>query len=173
MVLRTTCLLSLCCLLYCCTAASVPKTDPHNQFLPRNEKVHKSGTPDTIVDDVVGKALTDLFGPDAAAESQSIRIFPNTPSGRLAHAKHLSSTGNYAEATRTYYGLYTDVEADKGIRAEACFRLGQLYSSLLNQQRNEKVAVYFFEKLLSDFRNSEFQAEAQARLAILRQNQQR
>ena len=104
---------------------------------------------------------------------ENVEFYSKSPKGQLRYAKHAASEGDYDLAISVYTRLYKDKSIGAAIRAEALFRLGKIYSSILYTNRDFDKAVYLFEKLISEFPNSEFRLDAEQSIKNIHKLSQR
>ncbi len=92
---------------------------------------------------------------------QNAEFYSKSPEDQLRYAKHAASKGDYDLAIAVYSKLYKDESNDAAIRAEALFRSGKIYSNLLYLYKDYDKALYFFEKLIAEFPDSQFHTDAE------------
>lgn len=93
----------------------------------------------------------DLSGED-------IEIYSKSPKDQLRYAKHAASEGDYKTAIKTYLKLYQIETIDSEIGQQALLNLGYNYGNILNPYKNYERAIYFLEKLLSEFPQTKFRS---------------
>ena len=87
------------------------------------------------------------------------RILFEKPKDQLRYPKHAAAESKYKTAIETYLKLYQRESIESGIREEALFNLGRIYSSFLYPYKDYEKSMYFFEKLISEFPDSRFRSK--------------
>ena len=90
---------------------------------------------------------------------EDVEFYSKSPKDQLRYAKHAAAESKYKTAIETYLKLYQRESIESGIREEALFNLGRIYSSFLYPYKDYEKSMYFFEKLISEFPDSRFRSK--------------
>jgi tetratricopeptide (TPR) repeat protein len=83
--------------------------------------------------------------------------------------RHHKTLGDYAKAIELYQSVYENESAKAEYRSQALFELGKIHSDLLNPRKDYQKAESYFEKLISEFPDSDLRKEAEKQLERIRE----
>ena len=92
----------------------------------------------------------------------------NSAEFRLEQARITLTTGDFAGAVDLYYKIYSDTTIEGQYRQEALFNLGMMYSDDAETVEDYEEALYYFKKLLSEFRRTTFREKATRQTRYIR-----
>jgi tetratricopeptide (TPR) repeat protein len=94
--------------------------------------------------------------PGADEKEYHIDFYSESGEDQLKYAKQFSGEGDYKTAIDLFLKIYENTKTDSTIRQEALLNLGNIYSNVLYAGKDYEKALYYFEKLLNEFPDTEF-----------------
>ncbi len=91
-------------------------------------------------------------------------VYSKSPKSQLRYAKHAAAEGDYDIAIAVFTRLLKTEEEDSGVRAEALYLLGKIYSNILYPYKDYQKAIYLLEKFIAEYPDSEFRLKAEQSL---------
>jgi tetratricopeptide (TPR) repeat protein len=112
-------------------------------------------------------------GPTTMKETEdgyrgSTELHGSSDEADLELGKHYRTEGDYERATEAFLRVYENESGKVAHRSQALFELGKTYSDLLNPQKDYQKASFYFEKLLSDYPDSDLRKETGKQLDLIR-----
>lgn len=98
--------------------------------------------------------------PGANEKEYHIDFYSESGEDQLKYAKQFSGEGDYKTALDLFLKIYDNTKTDSTIRQEALFHLGNIYSNVLYAGKDYNKSLYYFEKLLNEFPDTEFRVSA-------------
>jgi outer membrane protein assembly factor BamD (BamD/ComL family) len=98
--------------------------------------------------------------PESGEKDFHVDFYSKSGEDQLKYAKQFLGEGDYETAGNLFLKIYEKIENDAPIRQEALLNLGNIYSNILYAGRDYEKALFYLEKLLSEFPNSKFRQSA-------------
>ena len=112
----------------------------------------------------------DDFYPESRKWKTEVTIHKSKDEARFETGKQYVKEGLYEKAVQTFLLVYQDQSANKTYREQALLELGKIYSDILNPQKDYEKALVYFEKLISEFPESNLLEEAQKKRENVREH---
>ncbi|MFH1845388.1 MAG: tetratricopeptide repeat protein [bacterium] len=101
---------------------------------------------------------------DEDSRDTSFSLYSSQPEAELDKGLFQKREGNYQAAAELFLAVYKDRSADSEYRERALYELAQVHSHLLNPTKDYDQALSYLEKLITEFPDSEYRADAEEKI---------
>lgn len=98
--------------------------------------------------------------PEANEKDFHVDFYSKSGDDQLKYAKQFAGEGDYETAIDLFLRIYENTKLESAAREEALLNLGNIYASVLYTGKDYEKALYYLEKLLKEFPETQFRSGA-------------